>query len=599
MLQICFILICLYSLSLGYDMYEGTVGDFVGINSNVGAYDKGIIEQLAKVAFWMREYHRWEFYEENPDIYGWDDKTPAFKGGAWPFHTRFVQECAKHGIQMVICTERSTPWAASSGDWRDPPYGTHDGTEEAHYRDKVEFISQQVARYGSKKVETSKLETADQLSGLNLVRYYEDENEPDQWWWQPTWPADLYANYVNAVHDGYQIPADPQYPLLGIKTVDQDAVHVLGGMTGGDLSYLNAILANTDGRIPFDVLNFHHYCSQSGTSQKGICPEHKRYGFQKTVDAWLAWRDDNVPGMPLWCTEFGWDTYKDSNGRSSYIYAGEQAQANYLLRSLFLLMIYGLDKGFIFFDVDPNSIDVTQFSSAGIMTDSGHGLEPKTAFYYLATLQNLVGDFSFHAVDTFAEGDPEIYSVVLKSPLKNNRYCYVLWCRKAGGKYDDGTVIEDYELINPGIINATAIEPVDGQEFGREVPITLNQAGELNSSVTIPILSETPLFLFVEMSQSLSVNGQRKEGKTLKSVSYPNPFNCVVRFTFEVKVAGQVDMQLYDIRGRLIKQWSKSCTPGFHRWNLDFQEEHLPGGVYIITLFVDNQYQTQKICYMK
>lgn len=583
---------------LSYEPYQGTVKNFVGINSNVGAYDKGIISRLAKVALWMREYHRWEFYEQNPDIYGWDHTTPAFNGGSWPFHTKFVEECVKNNINMVICTERSTTWAASNGVWNNPPYGQKDGSKEEHYIDKAEFIAQQVARYGSKIIEKSKIETTDKKSGLNYVKYFEDENEPDQWWWQPTWPGNKYAKYLNAVHDGYNTTISEEYPLIGIKNVDPNAIHVLGGMTGGDLGYLDEILGNTDGRIPFDILNFHHYCSLFGTSQKGLCPEDENDGFKKTVDRWLVWRDKNTPGIPLWCTEFGWDTFKRDDGQSSYIYAGEQSQANYLLRSIFLLMGYGLDKGFIFFDTDPNSTDITQYSSSGIMTDSNNGTKPKISFYYLAAMQNLVAEYSFVKVDTYGEGDPALYSYLLKSP-EHNKYCYVIWCRNPNSRYDDGTKMTDFVFSKPGIKNALCIEPVNNDEFGQEILVALDNAGQINSCVTIPAISETPVFLFIEFDSELSVNSKKKVINELKVRTFPNPFNSLLTVEYELETLSDVNLSVFDISGRLVTCISKKEPPGFFRQSFSFSSDNLSTGIYLVHLETKDHIARQKICHIK
>lgn len=48
--------------------YRGLVRDFVGVNTNVGAYDNRIVDDLARAAVWMREYHRWEFFEQEKDV---------------------------------------------------------------------------------------------------------------------------------------------------------------------------------------------------------------------------------------------------------------------------------------------------------------------------------------------------------------------------------------------------------------------------------------------------------------------------------------------------------------------------------------------------
>ncbi|RPH96919.1 MAG: T9SS C-terminal target domain-containing protein [Calditrichaeota bacterium] len=592
---ILFISICFVNVHAA-EPYRGLVRDFVGINSNVGAYDAQIVGRLAKVALWMREYHRWEFYEQKENVYGWDDKTPAFNGGSWPFHTKFVQECVKNQINMVICTERSTEWASVNGEWNGPPYRDSDGTTEADYRDKAEFIAQMVARYGAQKVDAEQLQTADKLSGLNVVHYYEDENEPDQWWWQPTWPAPLYAQYLNAVHDGYNVPPMEEYPLIGIKNVDSTAVHVLGGVTGSDISYLDQIMLNTDGRTPFDIINFHHYCT-SGSSARP--PEDEQYGLEKICAAFLNWRDKHTPGLPVWCSEFGWDTFKSTQGASSYVYATEQSQANYLLRSIFLLMSYGLEKAFVFFDVDPSSEDATQYSSSGIMTDKNHGLRPKISFYYLATLQNLVGDYSFDHVHSYRQGNPEVYAFALKSSTESNKFCYVVWCRKAKARADEGAVLTDYRFALPGIQAASVFEPVNQNEFGQEVMATLESPGSENSSILLPQLSEKPLFIFVTLDPTSSVSSNHRTPQEFGLAAFPNPFNSSVTIEVILSREDDVNLSLYDISGRLVRQHRQYWGAGRQCMRMDFKDENLSTGVYLLDLQSGDIRRQQKICYIR
>lgn len=45
------------------------MSDFVGINSNVAAYDQKYLADLAKCTKWMREYHSWKHYEVADNYY--------------------------------------------------------------------------------------------------------------------------------------------------------------------------------------------------------------------------------------------------------------------------------------------------------------------------------------------------------------------------------------------------------------------------------------------------------------------------------------------------------------------------------------------------
>jgi hypothetical protein len=578
------------------------VKDFIGINSNVGAYDHNIIGTLAKAAKWMREYHRWEFYEQQEDIYGWDNITPAFNGNAWPFHTKYIEECIKNDIKILCCVERSTEWASANGEWLGPPYRDHDGNLEAHYLDKSEFLAQLVARYGSQTVNSDLLETSDKLSGLNYIRYYEDENEPDQWWWQPTWPADKYAKYLNAVHDGYNCQTSASYPLLGIKKTDSTAMHVLGGLTGDNIAYLNNIIANTDGRIPFDILNFHYYCTSNTAGTPGKSPENLTYGFKPVVQKILAWRDEHAPAMPVWCTEFGWDTYLNTDGAFSYVYAPEQAQANYLLRSIFLLMGYGLDKAFIFFDTDPNSQDITQFSSSGILTDHASGAKLKISYFYLVTLQNLIGEMAFDKVDKYREGEPEIYGYRFADEEVEDTYCYVIWCREKNSKVDNGTVVDNYHYTIPGLLEASLVKPVDKSETGETIEVSVSNAGDVNASVTIPQISESPLFLFVKKQyvDAVETNQSPTIPDRFNLNIYPNPFNPAFHIDFNLDKSTEVELKLYTIEGSIVRQLTNKVYPaGEHQLNVDLSTDNLASGVYFVCLNTGEKIVTRKIVYLK
>jgi hypothetical protein len=581
--------------------YRGLVRDFVGVNTNVGAYDNRIVDDLARAAVWMREYHRWEFFEQEKDVYGWDDFTPAFNGGTWPFHTRFVNECAQYGVNLVICAERSTEWASANRDWNGPPYGDRDGRSETDYLDKAEFIAQLVARYGAVRSDASVLQTADGLTGLNVVHYYEDENEPDQTWWPPTWPGDRYAKYLNAVHDGYKCENAAGYPLIGIKTADPTAVHVLGGLTGDNLEYLDAILANTDGRIPFDVLNFHHYCTSLAAGTRGKSPEQATYGFEKIVANLVKWRDSNASGMPIWCTEFGWDTFKDPQNRNSWVYAPEASQANYILRSLFLLMGFGLEKAFVFFDTDPSSEDVMQFSSSGLLTDRNHGLEPKPSYYFLVTLQNRLGGFRFGRVEKYREGNPELYEYVLDDPTDTARECRVLWCRKPRSAEDDGTTAQNVRIQRSGILAASAVLPVDKSETGEEAILAVEDPGTAHSAVTLSAVSETPVFLFLETDGNSGVASP--PGGTvgdLEMALYPNPTNAAALLEFRLGNRSHVRIGLFDVRGRRIAVLVDGTRDtGWHRMRLDFTLLGLPAGVYFIRIENRGRLDALKLCSLR
>ena len=93
-------------------------------------------------------------------------------------HNKFMDQCKALGINVLIDVLNKPDWAGTARG----AYSTGDGTKATDYLDKLEFMGQLVARYGAQKIDKSKLETADKVSGLNYIKYYEDDNEPDYWW---------------------------------------------------------------------------------------------------------------------------------------------------------------------------------------------------------------------------------------------------------------------------------------------------------------------------------------------------------------------------------------------------------------------------------
>lgn len=540
------------------------MSEFIGINSNVAAYDQKYLADLAKCTKWMREYHSWAHYEAADNYYKWDNITTQPQGYTWPDHNKFMDQCRALGINVLIDVLNKPSWAGSDRG----AYSTGDGSKATDYLDRLEFVGQLVARYGSRKIDPSKLETADKVTGLNYIKYYEDDNEPDYWWETPRWPAEKYAVYCNAVHDGYGVEPSDEYPLLGIKSVDSSAVHVLAGMSG-DLEYLQKILNNSNGRIPFDVLNIHTYCTDH---INGYSPENENYGLEKKLEKFMDWRQRTLPEVPVWITEFGWDTYILNNFHS-YVYAPPPQQANYILRSYFILLKMGFEKAFLFMDKDPNSKSTVQYSSSGILTDQGAGLQKKPSYYYLATLQHVLGEAVFNRVVSFREPveNNEVYCFEFLNG--NTEKIYALWTRRSGSKTDSGlTMHYSFDLgYQPeyGYIIHPKDKDLDGEKNTLEITgnnILLN-------------LSETPQFLVVSQKATSS---EIRNGKSFDFRIYPNPAHGHARIRIENPESQRIQVSAYSANGAfegLIADRFFNEGVSYLEWN-----ESRAGGVYFIKI---------------
>jgi hypothetical protein len=282
------------------------------------------------------------------------------------------------------------------------------------------------------------------------------------------------------------------------------------------------------------------------------------------------------------------------------VYAPEASQANYILRSLFLLMGYGLEKAFVFFDTDPSSEDITQYSSAGIMMDEKHGLKPKTAYYYLATLQNRLGGWRFRAVQRYGEGNPELFEYALVDPSDAAAECRVLWCRKYRSAEDDGTTVSNFRIQRSGILTASLVRPVDKSETGEETNLTVENAGTAEAAVTVPRVSETPVFVFLETDGTSGVASGTSRPEGFRMAFYPNPVNGSAILEFDLKIRSKLRVSLFDMRGRKVGDLlDETRDAGQHRIRLDFAPLRLAAGVYAVHFQTSGATAVRKICYIK
>ncbi len=513
------------------------MSDFMGVNTNVASYDQRYIDDLARCTKWIREYHSWSQYEVADNYYRWDNITTHPYNYTWPDHNKFMDECQELGINVLIDVLNKPGWAGPGRG----AYSVGDGSKASDYLDKLEFIGQLVARYGAQKIDKSLLETADKISGQNYIKYYEDDNEQNYWWETPIWSAEKYAVYCNAVHDGYGVETSTDYPLLGIKSVDSSAVHVLAGLAEkNSISYIQKILDASKGRVPFDVINIHTYCKDS---KDGYSPENEKYGIEANLGGFMDWCNRTLPGMPVWVTEFGWDTYMYNNDHS-YIYAPQPQQANYILRSYFIALKMGFEKAFLFMGRDTNSKNTLQFASSGLLTDRNTGLAKKISYYYLATMQNILGNYTLSKIVSYRKpvNNNEVYCFEFVSDSSD--IIYAMWTRETDSKTDNETTLNYSFDIGYQPEYAYSILPKNKSYHGTKVD------HETTGNTIELTLSETPQFLVVAQNKTSSIEiGDPKMGLKV----YPNPIRNSAQISVFNPKPQKINLSVFSMDGELMK----------------------------------------------
>lgn len=146
----------------------------------------------------------------------WEEIEP--KQGEFDFakYDRIVEALSKSNINILGLLNYSTPWAAPSGEWNDPP---QDNSLFINYAEKV------ISRYKDK------------------IKYWEVWNEPDSgiYWLR----QDGLKSYCALLRDVY----------LAAKKVDPECKILNGGLANG-LASVNKLYDNGAAGY-FDILNIH------------------------------------------------------------------------------------------------------------------------------------------------------------------------------------------------------------------------------------------------------------------------------------------------------------------------------------------------------
>ena len=484
------------------------VSDFLGLN---GFIDDPT-DKLAAIGN-VREYHNWSWNDGNgaTGYPGYPNNQLSFSlfSGFWDFDAYYAA-LDKAGAMVFPCVEGSVDYL---GNAMPPVPAGADVKAPASYVAHASFMYQLAARYGTQTVPTANLKLAsDQTvkTGTGLLAYYENGNEPDANWVHSDgsylFSPDATAAMCSADYDGDQKRLGATF---GVKNADPQAKMVLAGLAGAGPStdwltnvtnYLDGMrtwsAAHRGGSFPADVINVHDYCfgpDPFGTAnpRPGLAPE--ACGLRAALAGVVAYRDHNLPGKEIWLTEFGYDTDPGSRLRAPAIGAADAqtVQGQWLVRSFLVLMDAGIDRAFLFVSRDNctgNATqcpgNTTQFSTSGVLTQKGDE-QPKTAWYFLATLRARLGSMRY--AGTAASGRADV-SIARFFDAAANKGAYVVWKTTS-----DGSSVTGFALpVATSVSSATLVTLTAGSTTGTAAAASI-AAGHVTLTV-----SETPALVLVE-----------------------------------------------------------------------------------------------------
>jgi hypothetical protein len=162
----------------------------------------------------------------------------------------------------------------------------------------------------------------------------------------------------------------------------------------------------------------------------------------------------------------------------------------WLTRTYLLLSAIGIDKATMYMceDCGVEEESVGKYGTAGVIgfkyDDSGKTVEfKKESYYYLYTLKNTLGDYTFNQKIEAYEDNVMIYQY----KTAEGKVAYAVWCPTS-----DGTVVKDYQL-GIGGSSATLVQNENGDIDGTQSTLKADNLGY----VTIDI-SEKPIYIVVD-----------------------------------------------------------------------------------------------------
>lgn len=105
--------------------------------------------------------------------------------------------------------------------------------------------------------------------------------------------------------------------------------------------------------------------------------------------------------------------------------------------------------------------------------------------------------------------------------------------------------------------------------------------------------------VILDFNKPVSVEGQKLPDNFELTQNYPNPFNPSTNISFTIPFQEEITLKVYDMLGREVRTllYKKQLTQG--SYNIKFNADDLPSGVYAYSLIAKNNILTKKMILLK
>lgn len=348
--------------------------------------------------------------------------------GANANYDTYYKQCKSLGINVVPCINKLPLELkkSSSGEWADGKFNApnSDPTRPESYRTISEYGWQLSARYGNKVHPISDLKVNQiprwngdvlnqPLSGLDLLKYIELENEPDRPWKTAEfkYTPEEFAAFVSAVADGHEGTMGKGYGIMNAS----DIKVVVAGISSINAGYIDGmnkwmIKNRPSHKWPKNVVfQVHHYCNKKNPfpgpdidlfQGYGIDPERDKLTIR--LKTFVQYIRQNIGDNEIWFGEFGYDTQPCSTALCQYPdtsvhYSAQILQSEWNMRCHLIALECGIAKTFVYNLSDEPSAQMGYcFGSSGQLESEPAEFKKKEAWRGLNWLVNQLDGYTFN-----------------------------------------------------------------------------------------------------------------------------------------------------------------------------------------------------------
>ncbi len=221
-------------------------------------------------------------------------------------------------------------------------------------------------------------------SGNGLVDAIEAGNEP--WYYE----ANFYKKILHGMTKGIK-DADPKITVLPCAL---QAVFPANEYEGQFKNYIGARVT-PEVKNNIDAINTHltPWSYNEKGEQIATHPEHPYNGTRAILNM-IRFRDHNLPKLPIYVTEWGWDS---DGGTEECVHGecvSERAQALYAVRGALMLARTGVDRATWYFFANENK-ESSLFTRSGLVSSLTTDFQIKQAFVAWQAFLHHLGDKHF------------------------------------------------------------------------------------------------------------------------------------------------------------------------------------------------------------